>query len=382
MLVGLVFLGGATLLLCLSTNLVMLIAARILQGLSSAMTWTVGLALVIDTVDPKHVGRATGWVSIALSMGTLVGPMLGGIVYGNSGSYEVFYMCFGLIALDIILRLAIIETKEAKRWTDSCVDPVSVEGSDVSMAEHKSPASESIDANSAERGRVTLTPNNTSPPKITTSSMLPFLRKPRLLAALWATLIEAVVMTSFDSTIPLFVSSTFGWDSIGAGLVFLPLVLPTFASPIAGALSDRYGPKWMATAGFLIVTPFLICLRFVEEDTLRHKIMLCGLLVGVGIGVTLVFSPVMVEISWAVEEDLDDDEPTAAPYALAYGLYNMAFSGGAILGPIMGGLIRERAGWATVGWTMGLISVVTAITQALWIGGSLTSRWQRKGTKA
>jgi MFS family permease len=138
-------------------------------------------------------------------------------------------------------------------------------------------------------------------------------------------------------------------------------------------MNDKYGPKWLATSGFIIATPFLICLRFVSEDSLNHKIMMCGLLVGVGLAVALVFGPLMAEISWSAVDGMDptQDDMSAVPYAQAYGLYNMAFSGGCMLGPILGGLIRDRAGWPTVCWVLGLITAASTITQALWIGGPL-----------
>lgn len=201
------------------------------------------------------------------------------------------------------------------------------------------------------------------------------LGKPRFLAALWGTLIQALIQTSFDSTLPLLTHDLFGWDSIGAGLVFLPLIIPSFLGPFIGSIGDRYGPKWLATFGFLFATPFLICMRFVSEDKIEHKILLCGLLVGVGISLACVFGPLMAEITWSIEGEEDDSG--IGPYAQAYGLYNVAFSGGTLLGPIMGGLVRDSAGWGTVGWSMGLVTFVSAIPQLIWIGGPLNVKFAR-----
>ncbi|CAM1502870.1 Fc.00g076460.m01.CDS01 [Cosmosporella sp. VM-42] len=364
MIFGLVLLLAATIFLCLARNIAMLLVGRILQGLSAALTWTVGLALVVDTVDRSHVGAATGWIGTAMSLGILIAPLLGGVVYGKGGYYSVFAMCFGLIAVDIALRLAIIEVKDAKRWfedaehtdpRDSVARPVQTE---EGVAEQRQVV---MGEPSKEEIRASRNPLTT---------LLCLLRKPRLLAALWGTLVDAIIQTSFDSTLPLFVNETFGWDSIGAGLIFLPVILPSFLSPLVGAFCDRYGPKWISTFGFVFATPFLICLRFVSEDTMAHKVMLCGLLVGVGIGMSCVFGPLMAEITWSVQGD--EDDTATVPYAQAYGLYNMAFSGGALVGPIMGGLIRESAGWGTVGWSLGLLMFVTSITSVIWIGSPLS----------
>jgi MFS family permease len=370
----------------------MLIIARILQGMSGSMTWAVGLALVIDSVESKNVGKAVGWTSTAMTGGILLGPLTGGVVYDRAGYYPVYAICFGLLAIDIVLRLVIIEVKDAKKWKarrleamtgQTLTEPASQENgrnfsttatvasTTISNAEKGKDGS---DAAAHPTGTFELTGPN---------GILGMLRKPRLLAALLGTFVESCIQTAFDATLPLVVESKFHWGSIGAGLIFLPIIVPTFIGPVVGGLSDRYGPRWFATAGFLFAAPFLVCLRFVSENTIEHKIMLCGLLAGAGLGFAMVFAPLMAEISWAVEnEDLGKEgEPTASPYAQAYALYTMAFSGGAIAGPLMGGMIRDKAGFGTVGWSMAILTVATAVVQAIWTGGKQSPRVKRAATK-
>lgn len=154
------------------------------------------------------------------------------------------------------------------------------------------------------------------------------LSKPRLIAALLGTVFESSIGTCFDSTLPLFVSSTFGWDSTGAGLIFLPFIIPSLMGPVAGALSDRYGPKWPAACGSTASAILLVCLRFVKDDTTEHKVLLCALLAGIGLSTTFVFGPLMAEITWSIQEGNDDF--TMVPYALAYGLHSMSYSIGGI----------------------------------------------------
>ncbi|KAI9167381.1 MFS-type transporter [Paramyrothecium foliicola] len=380
MLSGLVLLTAATVFLCLSKNVAMLLVGRVLQGLSAALTWTVGLALVIDTVDRSQIGVATGWVGMATSIGVLIAPLLGGVVYNQGGYYSVFAMCFGLLAVDIVLRLAIIETKDARRWLEAPTQDTNASGSPKKPDNVEAGRKEAVPEADGAVDDQTVTPAPVPAPaparSLSLRPMLQLLRKPRLLAALWGTLVHGIVQTAFDSTLPLFVESIFGWNSTGAGLVFLPLVMPAFLSPLIGFFGDKYGPKWLAAAGYFLATPFLICLRFVDEDSMAHKVMLCGLLAGVGVAIALVFGPLMAEISWAVQDGHEDD--AVEPYALAYGLWNMSFSGGTLLGPIMGGMIRDTAGWGTVGWSLGLVTFVTAFTQAMWIGGPLSIKHKRE----
>ena len=61
-LVGLTALLLATLLLFLGQNVAVLTVARVLQGISAAVVWTIGLALVLDTVGPGNLGKTVGSV--------------------------------------------------------------------------------------------------------------------------------------------------------------------------------------------------------------------------------------------------------------------------------------------------------------------------------
>ncbi|KAH7144042.1 major facilitator superfamily domain-containing protein [Dactylonectria macrodidyma] len=385
MLVGLIMLTAATVILCMSKTLAMFMVGRALQGISASLTWTVGLALVIDSVDSKDVGKATGWVGMSTSVGVLSAPLLGGVVYAKGGYYQVFSMCFGLLAVDIALRLAIIEVKEAKRWLDQAANLPSSdpEGNPKGTADGSAGNNTggTLTTQLPEKLTEDIQPEAPITPKDASrtsqsplGTLIKLLRQPRLLSALWGTVVQAIIMTSFDSTLPLFVSDTFGWNSVGGGLIFLPIILPSFGSPVIGALGDRFGAKWLATFGFFFATPFLICLRFVSEDSMAHKALLCGLLVGIGIAMAFVFGPLMAEINWAVQGD--EQSSDEVPVAQAYGLYNVAFSAGTMLGPIMGGLIRDSSGFPTVGWALAIVSFLSAIPQLIWTGGPLGVKFQ------
>lgn len=379
MIAGLFLLAASTLLLTFMNNVTMMVAGRVLQGMTGSLTWSVGLALVVDTVDPRHLGQAMGWIGAAMSWAALSAPLLGGVVYGKGGWYQVWAMCYALIAGDIVLRLVIIEKKTVKKWETADVEQAGAsddvagstisDGTRVAGQEKKQSSTQADDEAQQSPGAVT--------GKIGLKSILPLFKNPRLLTALWGCIIESSVQTAFDAIIPLEVESIFGWDSTGAGLIFLPFIIPTFLGPVVGWMGDRYGPKWLTTFGFFFMTPFLICMRFVSEDTTAHKVMLCGLLFGVGAGVSFTIGPLMAEITWSVKsgKQRSDDQPE--PIALAYALYNVAFSGGALIGPLLGGFIRDKAGFATVGWALAVMTFVTGVTQLLWIGGPL--KLGRKG---
>ena len=340
-----------------------------------------------------------GYVGLAMSLAILLAPLLGGVVYNAGGYYPVFGMAFGLIVFDIVARVVLIEKKFAKKWIkeDEAGDRngdgeektegegrVAASGDEEQANGSGDPENEKEDPtesnNTSSSGGAPIPDpshdsTNSDTPRRQISPILRLLGSARLLAALFGCFVYAAVTTSFDSTLPLFTQSLFNWTSLGAGLIFLPLVVPSFLGPVIGAASDRYGPKWLSTGGFVLAIPFSICLRFVTYDSLAQKVLLCAMLAGVGLACALVMGPLMAEITWVVEAE-ERRLPAGAlgprgAYAQAYGLFNMAFSGGALVGPILGGLVKARAGWGTMGWCLAIMSAVAAVIVGIWSGGRI-----------
>ena len=64
-LVGLFALALSTILLALGETVAAIAVARVLQGLSSAVVWVVGLAICLETVGPNRLGTTIGTVNIS-----------------------------------------------------------------------------------------------------------------------------------------------------------------------------------------------------------------------------------------------------------------------------------------------------------------------------
>lgn len=99
-----------------ASHIGMFIAGRICQGVSAAVVWSVGLALLVDTADEGETGQMLGTTGISMGLGLLLAPLLGSIVFSRAGYYAVYGMCFGLLAVDILLRLVMIEKQVAAQW--------------------------------------------------------------------------------------------------------------------------------------------------------------------------------------------------------------------------------------------------------------------------
>lgn len=342
LLLGLAALAASTLMLCLGRSIALFVLGRLCQGFSAAIVWSVGLALLADTYG-SNVGVAMGYSSIAMSAGLLVSPVIGGAIYNHLGYYAVYYVAFGCIALDVLLRLLLIEKKIARQWIHD---------------------DETTDA---ERG-MTGTPAEESTAK---HPKLGLLKSRRILAANWGIILQSAVMFSWDTVLPLFVKATFGWDATAAGLIFLCIFLPGLVSPLVGWLSDRYGAKWPSLAGFVASIPILVCMRFITDNTLAHKVLLGALLALMGVTLTFSNTPLMAEITYAIEAE-EAKRPGVfgqkGVYGLAYGLFCTSYALGGSIGALMSGYVMAGAGWSTLMWALAVWMAGGAVVVGLAAG--------------
>ncbi|KAL5051340.1 hypothetical protein BDW71DRAFT_202523 [Aspergillus fruticulosus] len=381
LILGLVALGASTALLCIGTHIGLWIAGRLCQGVSAAIVWTVGCALLVDTIDKDGLGQALGYIGMGMTFGAMGGPLLGGVLYEHGGYYSVFALAFALIALDIVFRVVMVERKDVVRWL----------AEDEQVPGTSQPQPHDIerqkDEDQHEHGSEPVLPQEpcTSPPsaghpqKKRKAALLTLLASPRILVALWAYFILSLLLTSFDSVLPLFVEETFHWKQTAQGLVFIPLTIPHFIDPIIGYINDNYpsSRRYLAGGAFFATVPVLVCLRFVQHNATHDIILLCALLALVGICIAAMFAIILVEISYVVQEKEDANPGVwgkGGAMALAYGVSNSAWAGGSLAGPFLAGFIRENAGWATMAWVLALVVGFTGVPVLGFIGGWVLGR--------
>lgn len=391
MLIGLVALGASTALLCVGTTLGLWIAGRLFQGISAAVVWTVGLALLVDTIEKEALGEAMGYAAMGITLGTMTGPLLGGVIYENGGYYAVFGLAFGIIGLDIFLRLVLIEKKDAMKW----LRPGKISTEPVDNATEKQPTdgrvslplpTDECDSNSRNEHDVTsnTTPqedtirdaNQQTPRKRRFGAVRTLLASDRMLVTLWAYFIVSVALTSLDSVLPLFVQDTFGWKQTAQGLIFIPVSVPHLLDPLFGYINDKFprARRFVVGGAFLTAVPLFVLLRLVTTNSMSQKVVLCVLLALIGLCLAFLIPPLFVEASYVVQEK-EAESPgvfgKGGAMALAYGILNSAFAAGSIVGPFLAGFIRESAGWGTMAWVIGLLMGVSAIPILLYLGGPI-----------
>ncbi|KAJ5945602.1 hypothetical protein N7454_002441 [Penicillium verhagenii] len=355
---GLAFLAAATALLCIGSHIALWIVGRILQGASGAIVWTAGMTLLVHNFEADELGRVMGTTSMAMVIGCMVGPILGGVLYQYGSYYAPYALSFGLLTLDFGFRLIIADGKSAS-------DDAAIEGVPVSRDGHTNlgqAMEEEQDGKSTEEIKdvhslrskydtcATSQAEETDiPAKITPLSprrgrMVTLLRDPKMIGLFF---------------LPVFVQDTFGWEQAAQGLIFVALIIPNLFDSVSGYVIDKWpqSKRYVTACGLVTSVPLFVCLRFVDQNTIQDKVLLCALLALIALCVGITQSPIMVEVSCLVR-DIEVRRPgvfgKGGADAMAYGLLNSSFALGSVIAPFLGGFLRAKAGWATMCWVLAL----------------------------
>ncbi|KAL8771056.1 MAG: hypothetical protein Q9209_003475 [Squamulea sp. 1 TL-2023] len=345
---GLIILAAATVLFGLAKASWVLLISRLLQGLSAAITYTVGLALLVDTVGRDNIGQWMGTALSSSSFGLIVSPLLGGIVYAKAGYMSVFAMALALIMFDIMMRLIMIEKKKAAQYKplDALIPKNGFYGTFThEQSPEYEPDNGTNESNQPQDGSQGIPlpshdPHKTPSKQSRMPTILVLLGIPRLLAAIYGIFVNVAILAAFDGVLPLYVKKIFGWNSLEAGLIFLCLAIPALSGPLVGRFCDKVGPRWIAVTG-------------------------CFTLI-------LIVSPVAADLSAVVEEKERTDPSAFGPggaYAQAFALFNCSMAAATLFGPVIAGTIVERHGWGAMTAAMGAFAFSGAVPAFFYTGG-------------
>ncbi|KAG8628179.1 hypothetical protein KVT40_004052 [Elsinoe batatas] len=377
-LLGLTALLFATLLLFVGQKVPTLVVARVLQGISAAFVWTIGLALCLETVGPENLGKTIGSIFSFISVGNLLSPMLGGILYSKTGFAGVFGLALAILLIDFTMRALVIEKKVAKRYeasdphagTDRNTTSDRQDGGENGNQDEDEGEEEPLLGKKEEQNWKLSENQSALARKI---KILPLLSDPRLLTAFLVAFIQALLLGNFDATVPTTAEDLFGFDSLKSGLLFLPLgAFDLVVGPLAGWFVDKYGTKPGAVIGYGYLVPILVLLRLPHAGG-KDQIILYGALLALsGVGLAVIGAPSIVEAGSVVQKYYEANPNffgEQGPYAQLYGLNSMVFSAGLAVGPELAGELKQKFGYGNMNIVLAAISFATAALCFVYLGG-------------
>ena len=302
---GLVALAAATLLFAYATSLPWLFAARLVQGAADAITWVVGFALIADRYSLDERGRVTGVVMAGTSVGVMIGPSIGGWLY-EVGGIRLPFLFVTLLAAAAAAAFLVID----------------------------------LPAPSAEREHVPMTL---------------VLRQPPVAACAAAVVLASATLSMLEPVMALHLGSL-GIGPARIGLLFgIASLVNTGMHPLAGHFADRWGARRIMLIG-LTLSAFAIALLG-QTWSFRSTI---GFQIPFIISIALMITPSLAYMAEVTTLDGVDS------YGVAYGLYNMAWGVGLLIGPATGGFLYERIGFGrlAIPWGIALVVMTVFIARA------------------
>ena len=282
---GLFLVAGGSVMIAVSDSIGALLAARAIQGIGSAASWISALALVSDTAAPGKRGEALGVALGATGAGSIAGPALGGVM-AEVLSFAAPFLLFAAVAVGLLAATLVVLRREGWR------------------------AGPSIPALPA------------------------IIQTTRSGIGAWATAIllaSAAALGLIEVVAPLDLEDRLGLSSGTIGILFAAsIAVDAVLSPVGGRWGDRRGRRGPAIAGLALSA---------------LSVVLLAALPGVwGAAVALAVYGAGFSLAMAASVPWLDEAMTERARGLAYGVQNLVYAVGYIVGPIAGGLLLERSG--------------------------------------
>jgi MFS family permease len=266
---GLGLMTGASVAFAFAHAVALLDAARFVQGLGGAASWAAGLAWLIERAPANRRAELIGSSLAAAIAGALLGPVLG--TAATQTSPKLVFLCVAGLGLVLLV------------WT----------------------LSESAPAPSGATGL---------------QAFLPALRDQRVAIGMWLTTLGALLYGTLAVLAPLRLSQL-GASNVTVGAAFLAgAAIAALASPVVGRLSDRRGWRLPVLAGLSASTVWVVVLALPQSVAL-----LFGFVVVADSLFGLSYPSAGALIS-------DGAEQRGLALGYAFGLFNLAWAGGQVLG--------------------------------------------------
>ncbi|KAJ1501374.1 hypothetical protein HMI54_008254 [Coelomomyces lativittatus] len=319
MMVSLLGLLLTSILFIYSTEFWHYLCLRILQGVSAAGSWTVGLALASDAFSTHQLGTIMGIVLGAMHFGYTAGPTIGGLLFDSLGTLalSIFFILMTLFAL--LFRLFVV---------DQCTE-----------------ALKSI-------------PPRSTPKK----TMFQLLWSPPICMNGWIILVLATITAGLDAHLSTWLTQEYQLSVSEAGFTFLAISIPGLVlSPLVGYLCDRYSLSkilLIGLSGFSIITPFVGLPKSYPWTVAVLAIFGC-------------FNPIALSPTLP---DMGDYIRQVQPESSSqvYSVFNMAFSLGMLLGPLIQGYIYVSVNFFMSLMTFAIVGLLTLVLYGFYIK---TSNW-------
>jgi multidrug resistance protein len=275
MVIGAICLLVSSICFCIGTNSTLFFAGRVFEGIGAACSWTAGMALVAEFHLKDRV-KAMGFAMLGATIGTILGPAVGGEIGDLFGYRMPYYIAIALLAVNLFLVIF---------WIPKSKD---------------------------------LLPNSSW--NQTFRELWGIVTDKSVVTAAFAVALASAGWSLMEPLFPMHAIRIAQASAATIGMVFTASnLLYAFLAPMVSFVSDRFGIRQTAALG-LVLTAIFMPLLALSPTLFQAGAVLCLL----SVSYAFTINPTSAELGNAV------DRRGSKSYAVAYAVYNLAYSVGMI----------------------------------------------------
>ncbi|MHA1907563.1 MAG: MFS transporter [Candidatus Thorarchaeota archaeon] len=326
MLVALLGFAGANVIYAFAPNVIVMIAARSLEGAVSAGFYPAANAYVSDVTTIENRGTAMGYLSMGSMVGFIVGPTIGGILADLMGVRMPFIIA-AIATLGTVVAVYILVHE-----TDGVVKKRET------LQKEKPPVLDVLRTNTKAYTALSIS----------------------MFANMFALGILEVAFT-LDAVIRFGISPT----EIGVFFGIMGIVT-VFGNIIFGKASDRVGRKWLIVIGSLVGAVSLYIFMTATDTT---GFYFGGIVLGIGLSMR---GPTIQ----AMTADLTDESAYGSVMGLMGAVSNSAY----VVGPLLAGGLYDQTGNGTTALGVAVVmSIAGAIVASIGLPRTIVRKTVARG---
>jgi EmrB/QacA subfamily drug resistance transporter len=273
-----------------------LVLSRVVQGVGAALMMPGTLSIITDAFPAHERGKAMGtWAGVS-ALALAVGPVLGGFLTEHVSWRAIFYVNIPVAVGAVLATLfAVRESRDTSvgrevDYAGVAVLTVGLTALVLALVEGNAWGWGStavvglLVAAALALPAFVWVENRVKAPMV----QFDLLSDRNFLAAVCVAMIISFAMLGVFFFLALYMQDILGYTPLEAGVRFLPSTLMIVAvAPVAGRLSDRFGPRWLIAGGLTIVAASLFSFSRIAVDSTYLDLLPGFMLLGIGIAMTM-----------------------------------------------------------------------------------------------
>jgi EmrB/QacA subfamily drug resistance transporter len=273
-----------------------LVVSRIVQGVGAALMMPATLSIITNAFPASERGKAMGmWAGVS-ALALAVGPVLGGFLTEHVSWRAIFYLNIPVAAGAVTAALfAVRESRDTSvgrevDYAGVAALTVGLTAMILALVEGNSWGWGSPEILALIAGAVLGLGAFVTIERRVKVPMVDFslLSDRNFLGSVVVALIVSFSMLGVFFFLALYMQDILRYSPLEAGVRFLPSTLMIVGvAPVAGRLSDRFGPRWLIAGGLAVVAASLYSFSGIAVDSGYLDLLPGFMLLGIGIAMTM-----------------------------------------------------------------------------------------------